>query len=320
VKTLIYGAGPIGQWLALRLGKAGNDVKLLARGDTLQQLQKQGIVIVDGFTGESQAAQVPLVDRLGPEDHYDLVIVPMRKSSRLAVCPTLAANTKVENILFLGNDIAGFHRYFDYLPKEKVLLGFPSVGGGMDGDDLVIVDRDKPNAKRRSIFIGELSGEITERVEGIQELFAGAGVPVSLEKNIDGWLKYHFAFVVPMAGAIVKCNNDVHAVGTNKKVLRQYVLACREAGNVLRKAGYPQRQPAIFNLFYWTPLFLAPLAFKPLFDSRFAEVAIGLHLKAIGNEFAQMADEFSDLQNKAGIETPNLDDLLGHITAKQETH
>ena len=115
MKTLIYGAGPIGQWLALRLGKAGNDVKLLARGDKLQQLQKQGIVIVDGFTGESQATQVPLVDRLGPEDHYDLV-------------------------------------------------------------------------------------------------------------------------------------------------------------------------------------------------------------KAIGNEFAQMADEFSDLQNKAGIETPNLDDLLGHITAKQETH
>ena len=55
MKTLIYGAGPIGQWLALHLGKAGNDVKLLARGDTLQQLQKQGIVIVDGFTGESQA-------------------------------------------------------------------------------------------------------------------------------------------------------------------------------------------------------------------------------------------------------------------------
>ena len=43
MKTLIYGAGPIGQWLALRLGKAGNDVKLLARGDKLQQMLKQGM-------------------------------------------------------------------------------------------------------------------------------------------------------------------------------------------------------------------------------------------------------------------------------------
>jgi hypothetical protein len=154
----------------------------------------------------------------------------------------------------------------------------------------------------------------------IQELFAGADVPVSLEKNIDGWLKYHFAFVVPMAGAVLKCNNDVRAVGSNKKVLRQYVLACREAGNVLRKAGYPKRQPPIFNLFYWTPLWLAPNAFKPLFDSRFAEVAIGLHLNAIGNEFAQMVDEFSQLQAKVGIDTPNLDDLLEHITPGQETN
>jgi 2-dehydropantoate 2-reductase len=275
------------------------------------------VVLVDGYTSEMITAQVALVDRIEPDEAYDLVIVPLRKSSRLAACSALAANPKLENILFLGNDISGFHRYFDVLPREKVLLGFPSTGGGMEGEDLVFVDRDNPNGKARPIHIGEPGGGISGRMIRIQELFAGADVPVSLEKNIDGWLKYHFAFVVPMAGAVLKCNNDVRAVGSNKKVLRQYVLACREAGNVLRKAGYPKRQPPIFNLFYWTPLWLAPKAFKPLFDSRFAEVAIGLHLNAIGNEFAQMVDEFSELQAKAGIDTPNLDDLLGHVTPRQ---
>ena len=96
------------------------------------------------------------------------------------------------------------------------------------------------------------------------------------------------------------------------------MLACREAGNVLREAGYPKRQPPIFNLFYWTPLWLAPKAFKPLFDSRFAEVAIGLHAKAIGNEMAEMADEFAELQIKAGVDTPNLDALLWHIQSNRE--
>ena len=61
-----------------------------------------------------------------------------------------------------------------------------------------------------------------------------------------------------MAAVVAKCGGDVRAVSTNKKVLRQFVLACREAGNVLRKAGYPKRQPPIFNLFYWMPLWLAP--------------------------------------------------------------
>jgi ketopantoate reductase len=35
MKTLIFGAGPIGQWLAMRLGDAARDVTLLARGATL---------------------------------------------------------------------------------------------------------------------------------------------------------------------------------------------------------------------------------------------------------------------------------------------
>ena len=138
MKTLIYGAGPIGRWLALRLGQANKDVTLLARADTLLQLRKQGVVITDGFTGEKQTARVNLVDRLNADDHYDLVVVPMRKSSRLAVCPTLAANANLKNILFLGNDISGFHRYFDHLalliiPSSftgKGLRRLPRRGGG----------------------------------------------------------------------------------------------------------------------------------------------------------------------------------------------
>lgn len=320
MKTLIYGAGPIGQWLAMRLGDARRDVRLLARGETHAKLRANGVVMVDGFTGEKRTARVRLVDHISQTDSYDLLIVPMRKSSRIDVCRTLAEHRNLENILFLGNDVSGFHRYLDILPKEKVLLGFPSAGGGIDGQDLVFVDQDDPNGKKRPIHIGELNGELTERMKRIQGLFEGAGVPVRLEQNIDGWLKYHFAFAGPVVGAVVKSNNDVRAIGTNRRVLRQFVLACREAGNVLRKAGYPKRQPPIYNLFYWTPLWLAPKAFKPLFDSRFTEVAIGLHLNAIGNEFAQMVDEFSELRTKAGIDTPNLNALLEHIPREQQTN
>ena len=38
MKTLIYGAGPIGRWLALRLQQAGQDVTLLARNGTYRDL------------------------------------------------------------------------------------------------------------------------------------------------------------------------------------------------------------------------------------------------------------------------------------------
>ncbi len=103
MKTLIYGAGPIGRWLALRLHQAGRDVTLLARNETYRSLRKSGIEIVDGLTGERLAARVGLVDRLDPEDHYDLIVVAMHKAGRLAVCPLLARNRNLKNALFLGN-------------------------------------------------------------------------------------------------------------------------------------------------------------------------------------------------------------------------
>ena len=133
MKTLIYGAGPIGQWLALRLQQAGKDVWLLARNGTYEQLDRDGVVIVDGLTGERMTARVPLVKQLDPEDRYDLVVVAMQRRGRLAVCPVLAANPHLKSVLFLGNDVEGHRRYLDHLPRKKVLLGFPGVGGGWRG-------------------------------------------------------------------------------------------------------------------------------------------------------------------------------------------
>ena len=47
MKTLIYGAGPIGQWLALQLHSSDADVSLLARmvGPELLELAEEFAVI-----------------------------------------------------------------------------------------------------------------------------------------------------------------------------------------------------------------------------------------------------------------------------------
>ena len=313
MKTLIFGAGPIGRWLALGLHKAGKNVTLLARNETYGLIKNNGIVLVDGHTNEKRIAKVKVTDKLNPEDQYELIVVAMRKSSRVAVCPILAQNEHLKNVLFLGNDVSGFHQYIEYLPKEKVLLGFPGAGGGYDGDDLVFVDTEKPNGKKASIYIGELDGKVRERTKQIKEFFESAGQPTRIENDIDGWLKYHFAFMGPTAGIVFKCELDLHAVAADREGISKYVLACREAGNVLRRIGYTKRQPFIFNIYYWLPKWLAPKVFKKLFTSRHAEVGIGLHARAIGSELYEMVEEFAELKAKAGIETRNLDDLLAYI-------
>lgn len=310
MRTLVYGAGPIGRWLSLRLHQAGKDVTLLARGETYELIRRDGVILVDGYTGEKKVARVKLVERLEPEDRYDLVLVVMRKSSRLAVCPILVECQNLQNILFLGNDVSGFHRYLDYLPREKVLLGFPGAGGGWDGDNLVIADGDKANDKGSPLFIGELDGETRERTTRIEEFFEGAGFPVSLEKDIDGWLKYHFAFMGPTVGVVLMHGGDLEAVAADDLALRKYIRACREAGDVLKSVGYKRRQPPIFNLYYWLPEWVGVKVFRGFFRSRKVEVAMGLHASEVGDELLEMMEEFAELRARAGIETPNLDELL----------
>ena len=180
----------------------------------------------------------------------------------------------------------------------------------MDGARMVVVDRDGPGGKPQSIYIGELGAPPTERCRRIATHFERAGIPVSLEADIDGWLKYHFAFIGPTAGVVLARGGDFEAVARDAQALRKFQRACREAGNVLARVGYTRRQPFVFNLFYWLPVFLAPWVFRKLFDSRQAEVAFGLHLNAIGSELTELKDEFAVLQGQAGLETPNLDELL----------
>jgi 2-dehydropantoate 2-reductase len=316
MKTLMYGAGPIGQWLALKLEKAGKDVTVLARGRTYDKLVQDGVRFVDALTGEQLRAQVKLTRELAPQDRYDLVVVPMVRSGRLAVCQILAKNDHLENILFLGNEVGGFAEYLKFLPKEKVLFGFPGAGGGWREGALVIADRDKPGGKGQ-IFVGEIDGKTRARTRQIKQLFEGCDMVVSLEKDIDGWLKYHFAFVGPTAGAIFKHHGDMKAVASNAETIHQYCQACREAGNVLRKTGYTKRQPAIFNLYYWMPRFLEPKIFAKLFGSDEAEVRFSLHSKVAGPEMIELADGFEVLKRNANMKTPNLDDLLDCVRKAQ---
>ncbi|MGD2067922.1 MAG: 2-dehydropantoate 2-reductase N-terminal domain-containing protein [Gemmatimonadota bacterium] len=315
MKTLIYGAGPIGRWLALRLHREGMDVTLLARGRTYMTLAEEGIKIVDGLTGRRNSGRVGLASRLDAEDHYDLVVVAMRKSARLSVCPVLARNPHLGHIVFVGNDVSGFHEYRRYLAAESVMLGFPGIGGGRDRrtGDLVILDRRKPRAPAGPLFLGELDGPTRDRTRRIAAFFESAGIDARVEEDMDGWLKYHFAFIAPLAGTVFGKGGDIRAVGRDGAAVRRFCRACRQAGEVLQAAGYHRRQPPVFNLFYWIPRWLEPTVFGRLFGSRAAEIRFGLHARAAAPELLEMAEEFEVLKTRAGVPTPDLDALLGHL-------
>jgi 2-dehydropantoate 2-reductase len=265
------------------------------------------------MTGTKEESSVHVVDKLRPEDEYDLVIVLIRKNKLLPVFKTLATNARIKNILFMGNNARGLESYLGALPEAKLLFGFPGAGGGVSEHFVHYADREKPGGKRKSVTIGELDGETRDRTQAIKSLFETAGIPVDLTQDIDGWLKYHVALVSPLVNALYKHDCDNYALAKDKATMRAMVRAAKEGGRVLHALGYTKRQPFQFNLFYWLPEILNVKAIEGLLGSKFAEIAFARHARAARDEMGELADEFQSLVKQTSIATPNINLLRGYV-------
>ena len=313
MKTLIFGAGPLGSLYTHILHEAGKDVSILARNERYEFIMKNGIVLVDEFTGERKTSPVKAVDAIGEDDAYDLVIVLIRKNKLQPVFRTLSLCPKIENILFMGNNALGFDAYLAELPKQNVMFGFPGAGGSIQEQVVHFVDREKPNDKRKAITIGEPGGAPIERTRLIASFLESVGIPVEVSGDMDGWLKYHAALVLPIAFALYKHNCDNYALARNRKSIRQFILACREGGDVLRKLGFRKRHPFKYNLFYWLPEFITAGIFKEVFGSKFAEIGFALHARDGIDEMMELTREFRMLISEADMKTPVFDGLSGYL-------
>ncbi len=313
MKTLVYGAGTLGCLYAHRLFTAGHDVTLLARGARHALIRDNGVVLVNEFSGERESSRVPVVETLEEDGAFDLVIVLIRKNRLGPVLETLSRATRVQHVLFMGNNALGFDSYLTHLPPEKVLFGFPGAGGAWTKGVVHYVDSEKPGAKRMPVTIGEMDGTKRDRTKRICSLFESGGVPVNTVEEIDGWLKYHVALVSPLGNALLMHDCDNYALAGDRDGLRLMVRACKEGGNVLEKLGYTKRQPFKWNLFYWLPEFMTIKVFRGMLDSRFAEIAYAMHARAARDEMKCLADEFKILIDRTSVPTPNIDKLKERV-------
>ena len=100
MKVCIYGAGAIGGWIGVHLAQTGHQISVVARGDTLQALKKNGLQCIQTQDAEKTlSAQVNASANpadLGPQD---LVIVAVKAPSMRDIAnnmaPLLAPHTMV---------------------------------------------------------------------------------------------------------------------------------------------------------------------------------------------------------------------------------
>jgi 2-dehydropantoate 2-reductase len=308
MRILVYGAGPLGSLFAARLKQAGHDVSLLARGRRLADLREHGVVLQDVITGGQTVIQVPVVEELCPQDAYDLVLIVMRKNHALAVLPVLAASEQTPNVLFLMNNAAGPGELVQALGRERVLIGFPYAAGYLRGH--IVHCLAGAEGDERAVPFGEVDGRITDRTRWVAQVLASApGFSARIRTDMDVWLKYHVALLMPsLVPALYLAGTDCRRLARTRDAVLLAVLAGREGFRVLRALGLPVT-PSGLRVLEWLPEpILVPLLQRVLADDKM-EVALAQHARSAPDEMKYLAEEFRALARTTSVPTPVMDRL-----------
>ena len=222
MKLLVYGAGVTGSLFSARLHEAGHDVSLLARGERLAALRRHGVQLAEADSPAVRRVPVPVVEH--PAGGYDLIAVFVRAHQVDAVLESLAGLEG--DVLFALNWAAGPEPLGAVIGHERVLLGFPTDGGTMDGD----VVRYRPAdfmTRRVPMPVGEPDGRATPRLERIVRAFRTAGINAKAEPQMDAWLKTHAAFAVPLGQAVLAAGGPV-ALAADPDAVRAMIRLMRQ--------------------------------------------------------------------------------------------
>ena len=204
VRILIIGAGVLGSNLAHSMRK-GNDITILARGRTYQNLKNGGLVIKHKL-GKKTTDCFTVIDKLQTDDIYDAIFVVSRFSSLDSIVPMIKCN-KSKNIVFVGNNMTV--EKYENLENKNVLFAFFSAAGKKYDGYINSICLNK-------IEIGRTDGkDYSDKF--ITSIFAGTKIKVTIDNKMND-----NSIIVPLK--TVQMDSQGNYVFLVKKISGKYVL------------------------------------------------------------------------------------------------
>ncbi|QWD83687.1 2-dehydropantoate 2-reductase [Polynucleobacter sp. MWH-P3-07-1] len=203
---VIGGGGAIGGYLAVMLARAGNEVTVVARGATLAAIQERGLALIMDDQPEPLIAQVKAVEKITDVKNPDIVILAVKAHQVEPIVDDLANIMGPKTILIpMQNGIPWW--YFQKLagPFQDHSVETVDAGGkakkAINPENIIgcvvypATFTQAPGVIRHvegnRFPIGELNGQVTERIQAVSEVMVAAGFksPVLEDIRSEIWLK-----------------------------------------------------------------------------------------------------------------------------------
>jgi len=315
MKILVFGAGPLGSLIAVRLHEAGKNVYILDRDNRLKELQNFGVVIREEGSDKEEVTHVKIVKSFDPGDYYDLVMIIMRKNQVDMILETLAKNEKVPTFLFMGNNVTGPEELIKKLGKDRVMLGFPLPGGKREGHAMRVMTVNEIHTY--TLPIGEVDGRTRERTYQVAEVLGSMkGYKIKVREDMENWLKYHAAILMPgFVPAIYAADNNMKRLGNTPDLLVLAVRATKEALHGLRKAGIPPT-PGVIRIFEFLPEPMLVSLVGILMRMEYAKSSVEGHPKDARDEMEYLHKELMAILNISKVKTEAINQLSIYFDPK----
>lgn len=252
MKTLIVGAGVIGVTYGWALSEAGHDVTHFVKLGKPEQF-KQGVPLdlIDDRKRHKKinTAKYALkcVESILPDDHYELIILPLHFYQVEAALQTLVPVAGDAIFLDLGSNWNGMEAIDKLVPRERCLLGFPYAGGTIEHGTYVTYLGPK-------VYLGSVDGTHAETLERVKSFFAQADIQTDMPDNILHLLWTSHVGAVAFSAGIVR-SQGVTPFLHDKAALRQCYSVVKELYELCRLRGVdPYRymdQSFLFKIPVW---------------------------------------------------------------------
>ena len=300
-RILVFGPGVIGSFYAARL-LACHDVTLLARGQRLADLREKGLVLVNEDTGAEERHTVTVIDRLEPDDRYDIILVTTRCQQALEALPVLSANCS-PTVVFMMNGVTSYDKWHEAL-GDRLMTAFPIVGGEVrDGVVRYAAGLDK-DQHWYATYAGTPSNRQTAGLTAFVEAFAACGLPVKVIRPMRDFHFMHVALVSPIANALYRCHGSNYELAANRAAIREMLLAMREGFRALRKKGI-RTVPAKLRVIELAPLWLSVPVVAKLFNTPHIETVAARHARNARDEMGWLYRELMEYCADSGMEMPH---------------
>lgn len=311
MKILIYGAGVIGGQLCHALCACGNDVSVVARGDWAETLRTEGLRI-HHYIQRKDTVDHPCVLEGPGSERYDIVFAVMQYRQMERIVPDLAA-VDSPIVVLTGNNLSASEmeaRIHAESPAPKtVLFGFGSTAGTRENGRLTTVHMGDGR-----LTLGKTDAEVPAAAKtALERAFSGSRLSVAYCDNMDAWLKYHAAYILPVVYLCYKTGCDLKkSTRADRKLMLD---AVKDAYQLLMALGYPVRpvgdekslEPGLAHAVTKFVIYLTA-------KTRLGALCTTEHCRHAPREMEDLDEAFQRLRaRKPGLSMPAFDRLYGQM-------